>query len=180
MSHLFLMGYRGTGKSTVGKRLSQQLGLTWADTDQLIEQAAGCTISDIFATQGEPAFRALEHSIVKSFEPRKEACVVSLGGGAILREDNRAMIRQGYRVWLQGSAEVLYERTCQDASSQTRRPRLSDRSGIEEVRELLALREPLYAELAQFTVMTDSLRPEEIVARITGWLESTDWKKELR
>ena len=88
---IFLVGYRGTGKSTVGRLLAQRLGWAFADADDHVEQAAGTSIKEIFATEGEPAFRAREASAIEELGKRT-ACVVATGGGAVLRPSTRELL----------------------------------------------------------------------------------------
>ena len=172
--HVYLMGYRGSGKSTVGRLLGERLGWPVIDTDLRIEAAAGRSIRDIFAAEGEPGFRQREQQVIADVATGGGPCVVALGGGAVLRPDNRqAILGSGRVVWLRGSAEHLFARIEADASTAQRRPQLSQRSGYDEVVEMLARREPIYAQLAQFTVATDNKAPDEVVLEIVDWLESS-------
>lgn len=171
MTHIFLIGYRGSGKTTVGRILAAKLHWNFIDTDEVIETEAACSIKSIFETEGEAGFRDREQRAVASAAAKAQPTVIGLGGGAILREANQSVIRHGGRcVWLKGTAESLYDRIRSDASSAARRPDLSSRGGYDEVVEMLATREPIYAQLAQKTVMTDGLNPDEIVAEIADWL----------
>ncbi|MCA9194684.1 MAG: shikimate kinase [Planctomycetales bacterium] len=171
--NIFLMGYRGCGKSTVGKLLARQLRRRFVDTDCLIEERAGKTIRQIFDADGEPAFRELEEQIVREVAERKEALVIGLGGGAILRPSNqKAIINGGAVIYLRASAESLFARISQDATSFERRPNLTNRGGFNEVIEILAIREPIYQKLSQFTVDSDHKTPDQVVAEIEGWINS--------
>lgn len=171
--HWYLIGYRGCGKSTVGRGLAQRLALTAVDTDDLIEAASGLSIREIFAAEGESGFRDREAAVIAEVAARKVPMVVALGGGAILRPANRDLLStSGQCIWLQASAEQLYFRICGDATSTERRPQLSDRGGFEEVAELLAAREPLYRELAGKIVQTEGKTPDEVVAEIVDWVSS--------
>jgi shikimate kinase len=170
---LYLIGYRGCGKSTVGRGLAQRLGLTAVDTDARIEEASGQSIREIFATEGEAGFRDREAAAIAQVAAEQTRTVVSLGGGAILRPANRELLSTtGQCIWLQASAEQLYRRICGDVASAERRPQLSDRGGFAEVVELLAAREPLYRELAQKIVQTEGKTPDEVVAEIVDWVSS--------
>ncbi|MFO1021301.1 MAG: shikimate kinase [Planctomycetales bacterium] len=105
--NLILIGYRGSGKTSVGRELSRRLGWPCIDADDLIEARAGCSIREMFETRGEPYFRDLEEEVVAEIL-RGNSQIISPGGGAILRETTRARMRaSGPVVWLQGSAEVL-------------------------------------------------------------------------
>ncbi len=173
--HIYLMGYRGSGKSTVGRLLAQRLGWPVIDTDDVIEAAAGKTIREIFAADGEAGFRDREERAIADVAALESASVVALGGGAILRPSNqRSLQSSGRIVWLQGSAELLSARINADANTAERRPQLSQRTGYDEVVEILAVREPIYRRLAQLTVHTDHKAPDEVVLEIADWLESAD------
>lgn len=171
--HIYLMGYRGCGKTTIGRLLADRLERAWLDTDQLIIAESGREIREIFEQDGQDAFRDLESSIVARVAAEKSPSVVSLGGGAILREQNRAALANSGRcVWLRGTAETLWQRISADASSAENRPNLTERSGFAEVVAVLADREPLYRSLADFTLDTDSDSPDEIVDAILSWMKS--------
>ncbi len=173
MQHLFLIGYRGSGKSTVGRGLSDALQRALIDTDKQIEASVGREIKLIFEQTGEAGFRDLEDAAVKEASESETAAIVSLGGGAILREANRELIRRhGKCVWLRGSADSLFARISGDPSSLTSRPDLSDRGGFEEVVEMLKTREPFYADLADLAVDTDEKAPDELVSEIVHWLKT--------
>jgi|SRR4051812_25003185 shikimate kinase len=174
MAHLgdsptFLIGYRGTGKTSVGRDLASRLGYEFVDADHEIEQEAGRTIAQIFADQGEPAFRDLEASIVDSVA-RKLRMVVALGGGAVLREENRrAVCKAGPVVWLTASVDTILARVAIDPTTSSRRPNLTV-GGREEVEQLLAVRTPLYAECATLTVDTEGKTSAEVADEIIARL----------
>lgn len=171
--HLYLIGYRGSGKSTVGRLVAEKLQRPLVDTDECIEKQAGKSIRDIFALDGESGFRELEQQVVADCAGRAkcEPAVVSLGGGAILREANQVTISASGRcVWLRGSPEVLYQRIQADNSTQSRRPNLSAYGGFKEVTEILKSREPIYERLAQKIVDIDSLSPDQIAIEIVDWI----------
>ena len=178
--HLYLMGYRGSGKSTIAKMLSVRWSLPSVDCDDLIEQAAACSIREIFAREGEPGFRDREQEVIDQLSKKATLrpeidLVVALGGGAILREQNRNRICEtGHRVWLTASPLTLFQRIHGDHTSSDRRPALSSMSGYEEVVEVLAKREPLYSQVAQKTVDTESLSAEAICDTITDWVRSVE------
>ena len=163
---LFLIGYRGSGKTTVARIVAAQMGWDWLDNDQVLEERYGKTIRQIFAEEGEPGFRDKESAVLTSLCQR-DRLVLATGGGVILRPENRAILRGGFAVWLTASAEVLYERIHGDATTTERRPNLAG-GGIEEVREMLKVREPLYRECAHLVVDAEANSPAEIAARITN------------
>ncbi len=172
--HIYLIGYRGSGKSTVGRILAKRLGVPIVDTDDMVEQTCGMSIKEIFQQGGEASFRDREEQAISDVASRASTpCVVALGGGAILRESNRiALAASGECVWLRGSAEQLFDRINRDESTASRRPALSHRGGYDEVAALLAAREPLYRQAAQKIVGTDDRTPDEVVAEILVWVRS--------
>ena len=160
-----LIGYRGSGKSTVAAPLAERLGWSWTDADAVIEQRAGCSIREIFAAEGEPGFRRRERDVLSELL-RGDKLVIAAGGGAILNADTRADMRAaGPVVWLRASVETLASRIAGDTTTAERRPSLAS-GGVQEIRDLLAFREPLYAECATVVIDTEGLSPEKIVERI--------------
>jgi shikimate kinase len=160
---IFLIGYRGTGKSTIARLLADKLGLEAIDADHELERRAGKTIRRMFAEDGEPAFRDLESALLAEFGQR-DGVVIATGGGVVLRPENRVILRAGRVVWLTAPAEVLWRRMCNDESTRERRPDLAQ-GGFAEVEAMLRFREPLYSECADMTVDAD-LPPQAIVGRI--------------
>src|SRR3954465_12394398 len=132
-----LIGYRGSGKTTIGKRLADRLWQPFVDTDALIVRKAGKGIREIFEQQGEPAFRDLESTVVRDTLKLQEH-VISLGGGALLRPENRAALKaSGHKVvYLKWAPEELYKRIMADPESVAARPDLTDSGGLEEVTQL--------------------------------------------
>lgn len=180
--HVYLIGYRGSGKTTVGKLLAARLGKPSVDCDELIEQAAGATIREIFAAEGEAGFRDREQAAIEQLALRADAepMVVSLGGGAVLREANRtAICRSGCRIWLTAPPQTLAARIGGDQTTAARRPALSALSDYDEIVQLLAQREPLYAAVAQKTFNTDGLSAEAICDDIADWLKLIDPSERL-
>ena len=158
---IVLIGYRGTGKTTVGQVLADLLGWPLIDTDVLVEQRAGGSIREIFARVGEDGFRDLEAAVIADLRPR-DAVVISAGGGAILREANRLALRHNSLVaWLTAPAETLHQRIAADATTAARRPDLTTLTGLSEIRHLLEVREPLYRATADMTVDTGTASPDE-------------------
>lgn len=169
--HLYLLGYRGSGKTTVAHLLAQALDQPMVDTDDWIESNHGKTIRQIFSERGEEGFRDLEQTAVAQVSSISMPTVVALGGGAVLRPASQQVIREtGRRVWLDASPELLYGRICSDGTSQQRRPDLTDRGGLEEVTEILARRRPIYASMAELTIHTDDRTPDQIADEILVWI----------
>lgn len=166
-SPLALIGLRGSGKTTVGRLLAGRIGRNFVDTDDLVEQAARRAIRDIFERDGEARFRELERRAVADALADATSAVVSVGGGAVLLDENRRLLRERAAcIWLTASAETLHRRIDADPTTADRRPPLIATAGVEGVRELLAAREPYYRETARHVIDTEHLEPDEIVERI--------------
>ena len=170
--HIYLIGYRGSGKSTAGRALARALSWPMVDTDDAIEAAAGMTIREIFEREQEAGFRDREERAVRAASERPHATVIALGGGAILREANQQTLRRtGRVVWLRSEPATLFQRVSGDAATNARRPDLSAHGGYAEIVEVLAAREPLYRQLAELIVETDGRNPVEIEAQIATWVQ---------
>jgi shikimate kinase len=162
---IILVGYRGTGKSTIGPLLANELGWQYADADVELEKAANQSIRDIFASIGEAGFRDLECKTLKTFQDQSKL-VLATGGGVILREENRLILHQlGWVLWLQSPAEVIFERTQKDPTTAARRPNLIA-GGLAEIQQLLQIREPMYREVANFQIQTNEVSPMAMVEPI--------------
>lgn len=160
-----LVGYRGSGKSTVAAALAERLGCDWIDADAVVEAAAGRTICEIFDTEGEAGFRRRERQALTDLLTR-DRLVLAAGGGAVLNPDTRRDLRAaGPVVWLQASVNVLAARIDADPATARRRPNLAG-GGLSEIARLSAERDPLYRECASHTIFTDRLTVPEIVDRI--------------
>lgn len=161
---LILIGYRGTGKTTLGRLLGRRLNLAVVDSDPEIERKTGKSIAAIFAEDGEAVFRDLEAETIAEILDRDEPLVLSTGGGAILRPETRQRLQEkGHVVWLTASAETISDRIRDDGASATTRPSLTGLPPLEEIVHLLETREPLYAKTAHQVVDTDVLALEEVV-----------------
>jgi shikimate kinase len=169
--NIVLIGNRGTGKSTLGRLIASQLGMLFMDADEELERRAGQTIRDIFASGGEAAFRDLEAALLVDLIAGDQR-VLALGGGAVLRPENRALIRQAKNcvIWLQADANTLDRRISADTSTSQRRPNLTASGGLAEIERLLEVREPLYRECAQFAVDTEGKTAEQIAAEVVSLL----------
>jgi shikimate kinase len=173
---LFLIGYRGAGKTTVAQRLAFELGWDWIDADDEVELRAGRSIAAIFEREGEAAFRALESEVMQSLATR-DRTVIALGGGAVLDPKNRAALnraaadRDGRVVWLRGSAEQLWNRIQADVSTGSRRPNLTKAGGISEITAMLERRAPFYSECAHHVVDTDHKTPGQVADEILALLD---------
>jgi shikimate kinase len=165
---IFLIGYRGTGKTSVARELASHLAYHWVDTDDLIEQMTGKTIASIFADESEAGFREWESRVVTAVI-RKRRTVVALGGGAVLREENRqAICATGPVVWLTASVETILERVAADSTTASRRPNLTTAGGRAEIETLLAIRTPHYRQCATLVVDTEGKTSAEVAAEIVA------------
>jgi shikimate kinase len=165
-----LIGYRGTGKTTIAQRLAGSLGWDWVDADVEVELRAGKSIAAIFADDGEPAFRDLEAAVVAELCGRTRT-VIALGGGAILREENRRAIGGcGAVVWLRASVDAIEQRMAADPATSARRPNLTPAGGRVEIERVLTERTPHYRACATLVVDSDGKDPAEISGEILAAL----------
>jgi shikimate kinase len=167
--NLFLVGPMGAGKSTIGWRLAQLLGREFLDSDQEIEQRTGASIPLIFDMAGEGGFRAREQAVIADLTQRQNI-VLATGGGAVLDPDNRRYLRErGVVIYLSASVEEQLSRTCQDLH----RPLLQTADPRGRLEALLAVRDPLYREVADFIVSTDGHHVKQVIQSILRCLQSS-------
>lgn len=160
-TNLYLVGFMGTGKSTVGRLVARQMGFEFVDSDHEIEKKQGRPVSQIFAEQGETAFRAMEREFVEHGHPAKR-CVVSCGGGLIVPPGMVDLIRaRGVVVCMHAPIETIIQRTIHA----THRPLLAVENPEQRLRELYAQREALYRRSGTM-VLTDKRPLREIVAHV--------------
>lgn len=172
--NLYLIGARGSGKSTIAGLVANRLGWNFIDTDREIESLAQKPIAQIFAEDGEPLFREWEKTVVAAIALLDQR-VVALGGGAVVDDENRAAIRAtGKTIWLQATPETLWRRIEADPRSESTRPPLSTLEGIDEVRHVLHARRDVYADCADRTVETEGRLPSEIADEIVDWFQTVD------
>lgn len=165
--NVFLVGLMAVGKSTVGRLLAQQLGYTFYDTDQIIEERAGADVAWIFDVEGEQGFRDRETQVIDELSQLEEV-VVATGGGAVLRDCNRQMLAaRGCVVHLDSPLDRLLERTQKDK----KRPLLRNGNPGQTLARLRVEREPLYREVADYRFVTDRQSPKVLVRTIVARLE---------
>jgi shikimate kinase len=171
MPRVTLVGYRGTGKSTVAAGLATRLGCGWQDADAVLEERRGCTIATLVRDRGEPAFRDAEAVILADLLASTSG-ILSTGGGVVLRPDNRRLLRELGRpvIWLTAPADVIRSRLAADPATRDRRPALTGRDPLAEIDDALTAREPLYRECADIAFDTAAAPAEAIVDRIVAWL----------
>lgn len=162
--NIFLVGFMGSGKSTIGRALAERLQREFIDLDELIVERAGRSIPDIFAQFGEAYFRTLERETLRALESGS-AAVVALGGGAFVSDENRAIVAElGLSIWLDCALDKILERLGSDRT----RPLYSGRSP-EQLAELLASRKPSYS-LADLQIDVTQLDVSEAVEKIISLL----------
>lgn len=165
--NLYLVGMMGTGKSAVGRPLADALGYTFIDADDTLERAAGRSIPEVFAEDGEEGFRRLETQVLNQI-----ACiqrlVVATGGGVVTRPENWGHLRQGVVVWLDAPEDLLLERLRNDP---TPRPLLNDPDPAARLSELLGRRRPLYTQ-ADLTIRQDGRPADDVAAQVLTALPS--------
>jgi shikimate kinase len=160
---LALIGYRGTGKSTVGRILARRLKRTFRDCDREIEARAGRSIRSIFSQSGESAFRDWEERILAELTADRPAIILATGGGAVLRETNRHRLRDfGFVVWLKAEPSEVARRLEADPRGLADRPALTLAGTLDEIVQVLEARVPLYQELADAVVETGERSPDEV------------------
>lgn len=156
--HIFLIGFMGSGKSTVAKYLSSAYQMKQIEMDEQIEKNEGRSISSIFEKEGEEYFRTLETELLKSLDPR-ETFVVSCGGGAAVKEENvREMKEKGRIILLSAQPETVYVRV----KNSHNRPLLEGNMNVSYIKDLMDKRQKLYERAADFQVKTDGRTAEDI------------------
>ena len=175
---VFLIGYRATGKTSLGEALARRLGYDFQDTDALLEQRLGMSFAEYFETHGQAAFRAQETEVLEGLEgtdaaARERSVVVATGGGIVISGTNVVFMRRtGFVVWLTASIETIKRRLGEDADTSSRRPALQGSSVVDEVERVLAERLPLYRAAAHLSMSTEDGAPEslakELAKRLAG------------
>ena len=171
---LVLVGMRGTGKSSVGRVLSRQLGRSLIDTDEEIERASGQPIRDLFARFGEPGFRDLETEVLQ-LSIKTPGQILATGGGIVLCQANRRALRDyGFVVWLSTDPRVIVARLQADPEAASDRPALTPAGTLNEIAAVLAERSPLYRAVAHAIVDTADRRVEDVAnAVVDAWRRQT-------
>ncbi|GMU42093.1 MAG: shikimate kinase [Xanthomonadales bacterium] len=174
-SNLFLVGPMGAGKSTVGRRIAHALGLRFVDLDRVIEEEAGSSIALIFEMQGEAAFRVRESETLARLVAQ-DGIVLATGGGSVLAEGNRRLLRErGYVLWLEAPVELQLERLARDRT----RPLLRAPDRARRLHDLAQVRDPIYRELADLTIAADRAGPGATARRALIALERC-WQRSER
>ena len=164
---LYLVGMMGSGKTSTGRPLAERLGYGFVDADAVIEQAAGCSIPEIFARDGEEGFRKLESQVLSAISQR-HSLVVATGGGVVTQPENWGLLHSGIVIWLDVVSDQLLQRLKADS---TVRPLLQTADPEAALNTLLNERRPLYAE-ADLTVVINDEAPETVADGILQLLPS--------
>lgn len=168
--NIFLIGPMGAGKSTIGRHLAEMLKMEFLDSDHEIERLTGVSVALIFDIEGETGFRKREAGVIEELT-RRQNIVLATGGGAVLLEVNRQVLRsRGAVVYLQASVNTLTERTRRDRQ----RPLLQTADPRKKFEELMKVREPIYRREADLVVKTDHRAPLSVAREIATRLCSKD------
>ncbi len=164
--NIILIGFRGTGKSTVGKLLSKRLEMDFVDSDKSVESSTAKTIKRIFDEEGEDGFRKIEASIIEEL-CKMDNQIIATGGGAVLRDDNTRNLRNnGFLILLEATPEIIHGRIAQDEKTAQQRPSLTDKKPFEEIKHMMEQREDAYKNAADYTINTSHVPCEDIVDEI--------------
>ena len=162
VSRIFLVGPMGTGKTSIGSRLSRALDYSFVDTDAEIEKRTGVKIDVIFDIEGEDGFRKREIDVIKEFASR-ENIVIATGGGSVLAPENQRALASGFVIYLSSSIETLMNRIREDTS----RPLLNVSDREERLRNIVNERKPVYSKVADLTIKTDDFSIKRIIKIIS-------------
>ena len=172
MNNINLVGYRGCGKSAVGRKLAEVLRRPFVDSDAVIVERVGLSIAEYVTESGWERFRLLESEVLGDC-CQKDEVVLATGGGVVLVLENRFFLKKsGITIWLQASSETILERLNHDPQSPFLRPPLSSLSQADEILTGIKEREPLYRELADYVIVVDRQSVEEIVQQIVNNLKN--------
>ncbi len=168
--NIVLIGYRGSGKSAVGRSLAAHTGREFVDTDEWIQKNMNESIREIVDSRGWSFFRSLEREVIAEVAHR-DRLVIAPGGGAVLDPENiRRLKENGLVIWLAASEEVLLQRMKEDPKTTGNRPTLTGKGTWTEFREVYETRRPLYEAAAEMTLDTSNLTVEEVVQRLLAVL----------
>ena len=166
--NVLLIGFMGAGKTTVGKKLSYKLRIPVEDTDKLIEKRAGKSIAEIFADEGEEAFRQMETEELEEISRRTYRRIFSVGGGTPVREQNRKLLKKcGTVIYLRVKPETVWERLRGDNT----RPLLQCEDPLGRIRELMDSRREAYESCADVILDVDEFNAEDCASKLAAWLE---------
>jgi shikimate kinase len=165
--NVYLVGPMGAGKTTIGKMLAEELNAVFVDTDKEVEQRAGADIPWIFDVEGESGFRARETKVLEDLSS-ENGLVISTGGGIVLSPNNRKILKNGTCIYLKAELDQLVSRVGKDK----KRPLLQLDNPRRVLSEILSIRDPLYKEVATWTINTDVRPPRHVVREIVKLIKS--------
>lgn len=174
MEKVFLIGYRCTGKTSVGRRLAERIGMPFFDTDELVMERTGCSIGDIVSRRGWPYFRTVEKEVVRSLAEMEGPGVVALGGGTVVDGENvKALRGKGFFVWLYADVDTIVYRLINDERTTATRPSLTGEDVYAETRRVMNMREVIYRAIMDMKIDTtgkdlDNV-VEEIIQELRKW-----------
>ncbi len=164
--NIILVGFRGTGKTTVGKLLADEIKWKFVDADEHIEKRFGFMIAELFEKQGESLFRMLESDVINEL-CRLDSHVIAAGGGAVLKYKNvKNLKRNGIVFLLEADCDVIYQRIMKDDKAGKTRPRLSKKNLYDEIKALIESREAYYKQSAEHTINTSKTTPQQVVNEV--------------
>lgn len=167
--HIFLVGPMGAGKSTIGRHLADLMDLPFVDVDSEIESRAGADIQWIFDMEGEQGFRDRECKVLKELAEQDQPQVIATGGGIVMRDENRTILRnRGRVIYLSATAEQLFERTRRDKS----RPLLQVEDRRAVIEKLVETRDPLYKQVADMAFPSGSTQPNKLAKKLAEALSA--------
>lgn len=167
-NNIILEGFMGSGKTTVGIRLSYKMFMTVVDTDKMIEKEQGMSVSEIFAKKGEDTFRNLETACLQKLLDEGNKQIISLGGGTPVRPENREILKKlGIVVYLRVKPQTVYDRIKNDSS----RPLLQCENPLQRICDMMFARKEAYETTADITIDTDGLSFDEIINEIRDAVE---------
>lgn len=173
--NIYLIGFRGTGKTSAGRLLAKDLGWEFIDADDYIEKKIGKTIKQIFQEGGEGLFRDMEGEVIRELSEMEDK-IVAAGGGAVLREENvRNMRQNGLVILLEADAHTIHDRLQRDPRSHTQRPNLTNLDSLNEIIHLLEYRRPYYEKATDHRINTTTTSPVEVAKKILSIYKS--WSK---
>ncbi len=176
--NVVLIGYRATGKTSVGRVLSRLLERPVVDLDQVLEAEAGQAIAEIVARQGWDEFRRRESRLVARYAAQ-HGLILATGGGVVLDPENvRRLKANGFVVWLTAPASVIQERLQANEAEVLNRPPLSGSDAVQEVEQVLQARLPLYRRAADLVLTTDGVSPEDLARQIITAFRQEDYGRE--
>jgi len=168
--NIVLIGYRGTGKSAVGRLLADRLDLAFYDADELVEKRCGQSIQEMVAAKGWEFFREREKDCIRELSGI-DAAVIATGGGAVLDPENVGLLKhKGRLIWLDADAQTVIARMQEDTNNEQRRPSLTGSEPADETVAVMAARAPFYREAADICVDTSGKSLDEIVDEICSKL----------